>query len=426
MTPKQTSIHLALGESEDLNFEMIERAVTSGVREDQRLDWKKAAYQGAKARDEFAKDVAALANSQGGLIVIGVAEQRGTGAAESIHVFAAADDGLERTMRSWLHNAVTPMVPAVGFHALVRDDENDGVLVVSVPPSSVAPHLVGSDRSVGFPYRVGTQTMWMREPDIERAYRERFDRRHSDEEHLELIIDRAVRHLDMTEGPWIVVATRPTSLRPSGQPRPTKQEVVALLEASLRHRLALGVNEHFTNAVIRQLSSAALNPRPGLRSWVAAYRKQWRPTDKAIGTYVAIHDDGSLVLAAQARLWGQVEPDDATYAIHESDVAGAAVDHVSLVAAATEAFGLEGEHLGRVRLVRGDNRPYAYHAPERIGHITLGPSQVEWSLAIDDFEPSDIVIPPLTDRDVMRAAADEIARHIASQFGVDTVHIWTL
>jgi hypothetical protein len=424
--PKQTSIHLSLGETEELSYAMIERAVASGLREDDRLDWKQASYQGDKAKEEFAKDVAALANARGGIIVIGVAEERGTGAAKSLHPFEAVNDGLERTMRAWLHSAINPAVSGVGFHALpASEGGTDGLLVVSVPPSPETPHMVGSDKSIGFPHRVGTQTMWMREPDIERSYRQRFDRRVSDEEHLDRLIDRASRHFTITDEPWIVIATRPMVLRTASQPRPTKPEIVAAFEGSLPHRAAMGVDNQVTNAVIRPLGEAALNPRPGLRSWIAAHRPGGNPSDKATGAYVAIHDDGSLVLAIQSRNWGGDQPDDKNV-INETDLAGVAVDTVALVAAATDRFGIEGEHLARVRLVRGNKNPYAYYAPKRFGAATLSGSQVDWSIEVDEFEAVDTVIPPVTSKDVMCEAVESLAYQAAAQFSISHVHLWTL
>lgn len=427
MTPKQTSIHLALGESSAaLDYDMVERAVGAGIREDERLDWKQATYQGDTAKEEFAKDVAALANARGGIIVIGVAEERGTGAAKCLHPFDAVNDGVERTMRSWLHNTVKPMVSGVGFYPLPKEEGGtEGVLVVSVPPSPETPHMVGADRSIGFPLRVGTQTMWMREPDIERSYRQRFDRRVSDEEHLDRLIDRATSHLALTEQPWIVIATRPMVLRTAGQPRPTTDDVVAILEGSLGHRTDLGVNNQVTNAVIRPMGDAALNPRAGLRSWIAASRPGGNPTDKAVGSYVAVHDDGSLVLAMQSGNWGPEQVEEQNV-IHETDLAGIAIDHVAVVASATERFGLEGEHLARVRLVRGNDKPYAYYAPHRVGSFSLSPSQVSWSLEVDNFEPVDTVIPPLTDTAVMREAVEDLAHQTAAQFFISSVHLWTL
>ncbi|WP_298891546.1 helix-turn-helix domain-containing protein [uncultured Serinicoccus sp.] len=65
---------------------MIEEAVAQGVEETADLDWKRVIYdhQNPKWREEAAKDFAAMANSGGGCIVFGVAEDGERNAAKEI------------------------------------------------------------------------------------------------------------------------------------------------------------------------------------------------------------------------------------------------------------------------------------------------------------------------------------------------------
>ena len=197
-----TDIQAGLGETGPVDYAMLDRAVDAGLPETQRLDWKRDPYEtsdkkDAKAvRDEFCKDVAALANAQGGVLVIGVAEKRGKGTAESLAPFKPTD-GLQQKFRSWLHSRVHPGIPGVEMTALYDPENPDqGALVVSVPASPEAPHLVGDNNTVGYPLRDGTQTKWLSEHEIERAYADRFDRRRTDDQALTDLATQATQHLD--------------------------------------------------------------------------------------------------------------------------------------------------------------------------------------------------------------------------------------
>ena len=71
-----TPIHLALGAPRGaLTFELIERAVAAQVPESESLEWKALLRTDENARQELAKDLAALANTAGGVLVIGVGEE---------------------------------------------------------------------------------------------------------------------------------------------------------------------------------------------------------------------------------------------------------------------------------------------------------------------------------------------------------------
>ncbi|MFC8495068.1 helix-turn-helix domain-containing protein, partial [Streptomyces sp. NPDC057235] len=58
---------------DDLTEDDLRRAVDSQVPEGGDLDWKKDFYAGTDAgRKELAKDISAMANTVGGLLVVGV------------------------------------------------------------------------------------------------------------------------------------------------------------------------------------------------------------------------------------------------------------------------------------------------------------------------------------------------------------------
>jgi hypothetical protein len=89
-------IHAELGVSPTLlTHDMVVRAVEAGLAEGDDLDWKQALPpEVEKKRLEFAKDVAAMANTRGGLIVYGVRESTGCPAGSNVD---SAGGGWTRT-----------------------------------------------------------------------------------------------------------------------------------------------------------------------------------------------------------------------------------------------------------------------------------------------------------------------------------------
>lgn len=73
---------LSGSQPQPLTWEMIVRVVEQGLTEQPDLDWKCTGYGPPHNEwDELAKDVAAMANTGGGLIVLGVRDEHVTAAA---------------------------------------------------------------------------------------------------------------------------------------------------------------------------------------------------------------------------------------------------------------------------------------------------------------------------------------------------------
>src|SRR3954452_3537605 len=117
-----TPLHAALGEAgATLDFTLIEQACDSKITERTNLDWKRdlplTAGPDEKAKKvaqqaELAKDIAALANSGGGMIVYGVAESTvaGTSAADHVVPVGPVDETAIRAIRQVAGNAIYPPV----------------------------------------------------------------------------------------------------------------------------------------------------------------------------------------------------------------------------------------------------------------------------------------------------------------------------
>ncbi|MFI1213454.1 helix-turn-helix domain-containing protein [Streptomyces sp. NPDC020802] len=85
--------------------------------------------------NEFAKDVAAMANARGGLLVYGVRNDR---------VITGIDpDAINAEhLYKWLRANTQPFVAGVDTYTRSSADGSTSVLVVDVPASSMAPHFI--------------------------------------------------------------------------------------------------------------------------------------------------------------------------------------------------------------------------------------------------------------------------------------------
>lgn len=122
-----TALHRTLGlPPSPLNDEILEAAVAAGVVEAADLDWK-SRLPAAKglANGEFPKDVAAMANANGGVIVYGVEESQK--AATGRRDVGEFDEVHERTLRAAAISAISP--PVFGLD-VVRFGEDPRAIVV--------------------------------------------------------------------------------------------------------------------------------------------------------------------------------------------------------------------------------------------------------------------------------------------------------
>ncbi|MEV4036284.1 AlbA family DNA-binding domain-containing protein [Streptomyces umbrinus] len=135
-----TALHRAVGATPDpLTDDLLDAAVAAGTTEASDLGWK-AQLPPAKGltQTDFPKDVAAMANSGGGLIVYGVEESQkaATGRVDA----GEFDETYERTLRSAAITAVSPPVFGLNVHRLEADGKR--AIAVEVPASIDGPHLI--------------------------------------------------------------------------------------------------------------------------------------------------------------------------------------------------------------------------------------------------------------------------------------------
>lgn len=154
-----TPIHRALGiDPCPLTWDLLQRVVQERVRETADLDWKKVAYHTADQRWQFeaSKDFAAMANSGGGWIVFGIADQDDR-ADELIGVPWSASS--EQRLRKVAVRRILPPLTGLDFTVVDAPEGGDPVVCLHVPGHRGSLHAVMPDENTfKVPYRNGPDT----------------------------------------------------------------------------------------------------------------------------------------------------------------------------------------------------------------------------------------------------------------------------
>ena len=139
------------GDLERKTYADLDAFLAEGLPEWTRLDYKR------EMPDRIERTISAMANSEGGLIVIGVDEERATRKPKLPPAGIALAGQAER-VQSKAYQAIHEPITAldIGTYPFPNDGER-GVLVVRVHPSERAPHAVDQGRTVL--RRVGAQAM---------------------------------------------------------------------------------------------------------------------------------------------------------------------------------------------------------------------------------------------------------------------------
>lgn len=194
--------------------------VESGIEESDHVDLKdgrsyepspKGQGGGWLSEQEFAKDVAAFANSAGGWIIIGVADDGGSRAIRLSGITRANSSVEETRLRQALATYAAP-VPEVAFYHAEQSGEH--YTVVSIAPSDRAPHAVRGLRNQErrphyFPIRDGADTRWMNEPEIADQYRRRQSALEDQRKRVDRLRSEGHAFLKRGSGLWSYISVTP-------------------------------------------------------------------------------------------------------------------------------------------------------------------------------------------------------------------------
>ncbi|MGV9942390.1 AlbA family DNA-binding domain-containing protein [Streptomyces sp. NPDC003401] len=417
MARSWTRLHEHLGQPPGpLTYEMVATAVADKLAESDDLDWKGQLPTFAPKPgiwNEFAKDVAAMANTRGGLLVYGVSDQ-----IELVGVDLATAN--KKQMLSAVRNGIQPYISGIDFIELpAPGDGGRDVLVVDVPPSEMAPHFQygwenkDKDRvTFNAPYRIKDDTSYMPEHQVARAYRERFARQDAADALLQACLEQTTETvLSESEGlpAWLVIAARLARPVPRMVPAPTQQEAKYTLHEAVG--TAGRIKGAFAGpAVLSEVLSN--NMSVGLRRWVDS---SFLVPDRRLhgrDAMVELHHDGTVTVSAE--LSHGLPPHDGVpvntqvltivvlEAVALADTfrrrlaADSSLDITATVATAGTGNRLLpfGKGLGQFALMANTRRPHR-----------LLPASTE--------------LAPNADDTVLRDRAHELASGLLHQFGID-------
>jgi len=281
-----TSLHRALGlPAGPITDDMITQAVENSVPESEDLDFKQSLPpKESLVQSDVKKDLAAMANYGGGVIIYGVTDSDSR--AGTRLDTGAVDDNYIQAYQRVAYNHIMPPLHNVEIIPLVSDDDTHAVAVI-VPASQQVPHmLIGKDKKFNVPIRHGADTDWLAEPEIARLYQQRFN---AAMERRELLIElyERTKQLASHSGFWAV-----------GVARPVTRTVTAPMES---HDVS-----QFANRLVNQKENlwdysrmetpfgayhANVYPRRGFRSWHFLLLPEEGVHPES---YLAFHDDGAV------------------------------------------------------------------------------------------------------------------------------------
>lgn len=345
-----TALHRALGlEPCPLTIEMIRKAVHERVTEREDLDWKKTLpkHPGPWV-EEFSKDIAAMANAGGGMIVYGVAES-GAQAAELSGVGEITDD-LLRELRGAAFSGITP--PVIGIQTIILKDENASILAILIPPSEDSPHLIFRQDLFGAPLRLGTRTGWMGERLIEAGYRRRFADRDRRSDGLEDLFDEIIEPFREAPRVWMVAVASPSV---TVRPKRIGLESARRIFFDAENNTPLPLSGMSPLGLLRRWMQ---DPVLGLRRWTV--QSNHFDAGQVYGCRMSMHFDGAVTAAMAV---GGDRMTDNRDEVHIDDLESVLIDIAGLASSASRELSIAGHYSIKTSLVWQGTDPISLRAP---------------------------------------------------------------
>ena len=405
-----TPIHRALGlEPGDLTLELIEKAIEAGLEETADFDMKRVVpnLKEDKSKQEIAKDIAAMANSGGGWIIYGVGEGA-SDIAGSIHPceWTATE---EQQMLNIAYTKIDPPVVGLEFNKISCGENSDKKLVLMHIPDSVdAPHFARAEKNnFSAPRRNGPHTKPMTYRDIERGFRERFQRGAEQEKTLQDYFEQAAEALNPEQGVFLAIAAVPVSPKISAGSvdrdkaiQHTTPRAYSYLMASQRGSCS---KEEKIETEFNFIWSQGECVK-GMRQWVvrssaqaaAKYRKHLHDDGTLTGGYCLRRNVRGVQSTSEQYVAGEINH------CNSFNVEKALIDFFSLLREHAQERSVSGGFRIRVGLVGDANSPIVLRNHDKFTWNLMLQSEPEpikrfqpVSTFIDPLAPIEDILPPL-------------------------------
>lgn len=411
-----TPIHRALGlEPGNLTLEIIKKAIEAGLEETADFDMKRVVpnLKEDKSKQEIAKDIAAMANSGGGWIIYGVGEGA-SDIAESIHPceWTATE---EQQMLNIAYTKIDPPVVGLEFNKISCGENSDKKLVLMHIPDSVdAPHFARAEKNnFSAPRRNGPHTKPMTYRDIERGFRERFQRGVEQEKTIQGYFEQAADALNPEQGVFLAIAAVPVT--PKISATPVSEETVYQYANQM-------LNPEFLHNFERTMYEIGFPPNPevkkGYRRWLirtnvnskVQYRKYFC-------------DNGSMLASYQL---GYIRRCDELF--HDESkknhclskhIEFVIADFMSLLRSYSQGHKVYGTYRIRAGLVGPSDAPITIRTMSNFNEVL----EESYSEPIKRFQPVSTFIDPLAPIEDILSPLRTLALDIVNQGGIQNLQI---
>lgn len=412
-----TPIHRALGlEPGNLTLELIEKAIEAGLEETADFDMKRVVpdLKADKSKQEVAKDIAAMANSGGGWIIYGVGEGA-TGIAGSIHP-CEWEAKEEQQMLTIAYTKIDPPVIGLDFNKISCGENPDEkyLVLMHIPDSADAPHFARAEKNnFSAPRRNGPHTIPMTYRDIERGFRERFQRSAEQEKTLQDYFEQATETLNPEEGVFLAIAAVPVTPKISAAP---------VSEETMYQYANQMLNPGFLHNFERTMHEIGFPPNPevkkGYRRWLVRTN-----VNSKVQYRKYFCDDGSMLVSYQLghikrgnKLFHDESKKNHCLSKHIEFVIA---DFMSLLRSYSQGHKVYGTYRIRAGLVGSSDSPITIRTMSNFNEVL----EESYSEPIKRFQPVSTFVDPLAPIEDILPPLRALALDIVNQGGIQNLQI---